>query len=293
MSFRIVVTGKTDADKAEHVFDQDTVSIGRSKACDLTLEDPKQIVGRSHAKIEKRGSSYYVVDLGSRNATFLNKTKIESRSARLLRHGDRLNIGRFSLEFFTVETALIPENYERTLYDGLSGNPFEDHIGKFRSVFEEVRAAYDSAPSDSRDDALNAMMGTLVREMQDHPVGEHFLTRFQAGIAEQLPADEESRNQDERERSLHLLGLMLPWAVRILKRQQKFQSEFFEQTARGFPGFPRSLSGTATEPEKHLRVLHLSEKEWRAFESGIEDLLADFEKHQQASYEALKASAEK
>ncbi len=293
MSFKIVVTGKTTADKAEYVFDKDAISIGRSKACDLTLEDPKQIVGRNHAKIEKRGSSYYVVDMGSRNATYLNKTKIESRSARLLRHGDWLNVGRFTLQFFTLDTALVPETYERTLYDGFEDNPFEDLVAKLRSVLEEIGTVYDTASPGNRDDALGMMLNMLVKELRHHSAGEHVISHLLTCLAEQSPIGEENRTSEERERALHLLSLLLPWLVRVLKRRQKFQSVITDQTVRGLTGFPRSMTGSPTEPEKHLRVLSGSEKDWEAFISGLEDLLAEFEKHQETSYETLIAAAEK
>lgn len=69
-------------------------SLGRTDANDLTLADPK--VSRRHAVIHPQGpGELWLADLGSRNGTFLNGTRVTTPV--LLRHLDQIDIGPYHL----------------------------------------------------------------------------------------------------------------------------------------------------------------------------------------------------
>ena len=68
--------------------------IGRGEHCDLVLDD--ETVSTDHAELTKRGTSYLITDLGSRNGTVLNGRVID-RPTRLS-SGDIVQIGPFRLE---------------------------------------------------------------------------------------------------------------------------------------------------------------------------------------------------
>ncbi len=68
-----------------------STSIGR-KDVDFVLDDIH--VGRRHAEIIGEDDAYYVVDLDSRNGTFVNGRELRPRERARLRDGDRLNIAR-------------------------------------------------------------------------------------------------------------------------------------------------------------------------------------------------------
>ena len=68
--------------------------IGRGSRCDVVLED--ETVSTDHAELTRRGSSYLLIDLGSRNGTVVNGRVID-RSTRLA-GGDVIGIGPFRLE---------------------------------------------------------------------------------------------------------------------------------------------------------------------------------------------------
>lgn len=74
--------------------ESDSLIAGRDPRHPIALAD--QTVSRSHCKIERNGSSYRLVDLGSRNRTFLNGEPIQ---ADLLRDGDVIAIGDSELRF--------------------------------------------------------------------------------------------------------------------------------------------------------------------------------------------------
>lgn len=75
--------------------------IGRGEHCDLVLDD--EIVSNDHAELARRGASYLLADLGSRNGTVVNGRVID-RAVRLS-SGDVVQIGSFRLELELPKTA--------------------------------------------------------------------------------------------------------------------------------------------------------------------------------------------
>jgi len=65
------------------------LTIGRSRACEIALEDDK--VSRQHARIELEHGEPTIRDLGSRNGTRVNGQRISSEVALL--DGDRIQLG--------------------------------------------------------------------------------------------------------------------------------------------------------------------------------------------------------
>ncbi len=58
----------------EHPVEGDSIVIGRSTRCDLTLAD--RFLSRQHARLFRVGEEWRVEDLGSRNGTFVNGTRV-------------------------------------------------------------------------------------------------------------------------------------------------------------------------------------------------------------------------
>jgi hypothetical protein len=71
------------------------VTIGRSRQCDIVLNDPN--VSRQHAEIRPRGGSWVLSDLGSTNGSLLNGRRIESPEQ--VKPGDEIEIGTSSIRF--------------------------------------------------------------------------------------------------------------------------------------------------------------------------------------------------
>jgi putative ABC transport system ATP-binding protein len=74
--------------------------IGRSSECEIRLASTK--VSRRHAQIVREGETFFIEDLGSTNAVFVNDVRVR-RAA--LKQGDRIGIHRFVLEFVEEEAA--------------------------------------------------------------------------------------------------------------------------------------------------------------------------------------------
>jgi FhaA, N-terminal domain/FHA domain len=70
------------------------VLIGRSRDCDLTLDDPN--VSRRHAELRNEDGHWLVADLGSTNGVKVNGRRVEEQ---LLQPGDELALGLARLQF--------------------------------------------------------------------------------------------------------------------------------------------------------------------------------------------------
>ena len=80
-------------------FAKDRVSIGRAHSNDVRLSISTRFVSRQHAEIRREEGGFWIVDLGSKNATLLNGQRIEADRPYALQSGDRLLVGDFQIEF--------------------------------------------------------------------------------------------------------------------------------------------------------------------------------------------------
>jgi hypothetical protein len=71
--------------------------VGRSPDNELILRDPA--TSGHHARVERRGNQFFVVDLGSTNGTMVNGETIQERE---LHHGDRITIGQNAVKFSLI-----------------------------------------------------------------------------------------------------------------------------------------------------------------------------------------------
>jgi len=67
---------------------KDDALVGRDPSCDLVLTDGS--ISRRHARLQKRGSDWAVVDQGSANGTFVDSQRVAETT---LRHGQELRFG--------------------------------------------------------------------------------------------------------------------------------------------------------------------------------------------------------
>lgn len=81
-------------DENETPLDQAITRMGRADDNDLVLAD--RAVSRHHAEIQRLGGQFIIVDMGSKNGTYLNGQRVESAP---LRDGDRIQVGPVTLVF--------------------------------------------------------------------------------------------------------------------------------------------------------------------------------------------------
>jgi hypothetical protein len=77
-----------------HQLAPDGVVLGRSRECDITLEDPN--VSRRHAEVRLEDGAWWIVDLGSTNGIEVNGERVKRAQ---LDNNDRIVLGRTELAF--------------------------------------------------------------------------------------------------------------------------------------------------------------------------------------------------
>jgi hypothetical protein len=84
------------------------MTIGREEKCEIHI--PSAYVSRQHARIELRDDGVFLVDLGSRNGSLLNNTRVEQSAP--LRAGDVITIGDATIE---CQAGTMPGDRTRTM----------------------------------------------------------------------------------------------------------------------------------------------------------------------------------
>src|SRR5258706_12783650 len=104
MSVRLTVKQRSaegGADKPSVVMlEDDVITLGRDQVCQVVLA--QHAVSRSHARISRDGSLYFVEDLGSSYGTQINGQKLPKGEKHLLRNGDVIAIAQFDVTFDRV-----------------------------------------------------------------------------------------------------------------------------------------------------------------------------------------------
>ena len=76
--------------------DKRRVVLGRSRECDIQVEDPN--VSRRHAELRQEGSTYWIVDLDSTNGIEVNGRRVKRAK---LDPGDIFTVGSTDVTFST------------------------------------------------------------------------------------------------------------------------------------------------------------------------------------------------
>jgi len=76
--------------------DKRRVLLGRSRECDIQVEDPN--VARRHAELRQEGASYWIVDLDSTNGVEVNGRRVKRAK---LESGDSFTVGSTDITFTT------------------------------------------------------------------------------------------------------------------------------------------------------------------------------------------------
>jgi hypothetical protein len=77
---------------------QDRSLVGRDPGCEIVVSDGS--VSRKHARLERRGETWYVVDQGSANGTYVNSLKVAEAA---LKNGQELRFGALAFRVDLVE----------------------------------------------------------------------------------------------------------------------------------------------------------------------------------------------
>ncbi|MCS6798637.1 MAG: diguanylate cyclase [Myxococcota bacterium] len=168
-----------------HVLGDQPLTVGRGSENDLVLENDS--VSRRHARIEKRGRSWHVIDLDSTNGTYLNDEAVKDAQ---LRRGDQLKIGDTILKFLSgsdVEAQYHEVIYRMTIQDGLTG------AHNKRYVLETLEREIPRARRYER--PLSLLMFDLdhfkrINDTYGHLAGDYVLKELAAVVRARLRPDD-------------------------------------------------------------------------------------------------------
>ena len=291
MPFKIKVTHSAEPDAPKELrYEQDSIIIGRGPECGLCLPDAqKRMVSRHHAKISRNGESYSLVDLRSRNRTYLNDQQLAPEQPHPLKAGDKIKIGDFLLEFELVLPA--PDELQQTI---VRFNPFLNEAGELAGVLQRMHEKFVAVQEPGRISDLQEAMYDACREARlnetaevihsvlealhpsstsDHKpqsVNGELVAQLAEAQAEIAALREENRRlksggaTTDRNGTLHLrisqvLEILLAAMAGLIKAPATFKLEWMGYTIVEFKDFPSIYSGSAEEIRKHLFDMGISE----------------------------------
>jgi serine phosphatase RsbU (regulator of sigma subunit)/pSer/pThr/pTyr-binding forkhead associated (FHA) protein len=94
----IVIMVETATERRRIVVAKSPFTIGRAEDCDAAISDFR--VSRLHARLEKEGEAYFIVDAGSRHGTFVNGQRAERTR---LKDKDEITLGVSGLRLMFME----------------------------------------------------------------------------------------------------------------------------------------------------------------------------------------------
>jgi peptidoglycan glycosyltransferase len=97
-----LVWEREDGSEQHFSLSGEVMVVGRDETADIRVDAP--LVSRAHARIERRGDAYVVIDLGSTNYTRVNGEVVGERE---LKDGDELRFARARCRF---RVAGLPES---------------------------------------------------------------------------------------------------------------------------------------------------------------------------------------
>jgi pSer/pThr/pTyr-binding forkhead associated (FHA) protein len=102
----------------EIVLSRAVMGLGRHPQNDIVLDD--RSLSRFHARVERRGDRFVVVDCGAQNGVHLNGERVVGESD--LEPGDRITLGRYVAIFEAAQPVTPPKNELRAAPAGLGRN---------------------------------------------------------------------------------------------------------------------------------------------------------------------------
>jgi pSer/pThr/pTyr-binding forkhead associated (FHA) protein len=113
-----------------------SLTIGRRRSNDVMIEN--LAVSSHHAKIDSVGEGFVLLDLQSKNGSFVNEQLINSH---WLKNGDVINIGKHSLVFCYSENEKVPDDDD----DEIEQTMVMD-TSKYRSMVNKSKPKTDKPP---------------------------------------------------------------------------------------------------------------------------------------------------
>jgi two-component system, cell cycle response regulator len=212
------------------VLDRAVLRVGRGADNTVVLEGDS--VSRRHARFEKRGNRWHVVDLNSTNGTYLNEQLVVGE--QILTNSDRVKIGPAILKFLSgadAEAKYHEEIYRMTIVDGLT------QIHNKRYLFEVMDRECTRARRHDR--ALSVVMFDIdhfkkINDQFGHLAGDYALRELARVCQDRIRRDETFARYGGEEFTVVLPETPLEGALALAEdlRSRTEQHEFVFQSER-------------------------------------------------------------
>ncbi|MBI4565368.1 MAG: type VI secretion system-associated FHA domain protein TagH [Planctomycetes bacterium] len=281
MAIKLTVTRSTGdgVEVVEHSFRKESITIGRAAGNDLLLVSPDRMVSSKHARIDKRGEAYFVTDVGSMNGSLLNDVKLESNHPAVLKSGDQLRLGVFSIkvliedeDFRTTLRRIDPLRLAARLADDLSIE-YARHFGasaeeRKRALQARLKSALASADPETVQATLTWVQerfkGMEQAPSQDAEQAKKKEALVQAGLeairglSTRFVGETAFERPEDVEKLCRLIEQVLQvtfeWVSSCLKGRREFENQFDADLTLVFAkgGNPIKSAGSPADIGKYL-----------------------------------------
>ena len=186
------------------------VRIGRGGDNTIVLDNDS--VSRRHARVERRGGQYVLIDMDSTNGTFVNDDLVDEHE---LKRGDQIKIGDTIVKFLSgsdLESQYHETIYRMTIMDGLTG------IHNKRYLMEQLERELSRAKRHDRPLALVLVDIDHFKHVNDtfgHLAGDHVLKEIAQLAKSRLRPDDVIARYGGEEFAIVLPETKLEGGVRI------------------------------------------------------------------------------
>ncbi len=224
--------------------------IGREPSCEITLED--NAVSRTHAAIELDDSGYYVIDLGSRNGTFVDDQMLRER--RRLHGGELIRLGSTILKFMSSMDE--EAQYHAVVRDLMTRDPLTNAFNRsyLMSTLEKLLPRLQSSNQHVAVIMIDIDYFKKVNDTHGHMAGDEVLRIFSERIRHGLRENDFLCRLGGEEFVVICPQAELKDAVRIAERIRLTVASNPFSTQSGVLRITCSLGVAAQDPESSKSV---------------------------------------
>lgn len=192
--------------------------IGRAPRVDVKLEDDG--ISRSHARLRAETNRAWLEDMGSRNGTFVNGTKITTPTE--LREGDKIQVGRTTVLRFGFQ-----DDLDESFHENLMSSALRDGLTKlFNKRYLMDRLDSELKFAQRHQTALTLLMLDLdhfkkINDTNGHLAGDMILAAVAAALLRAVRNEDVVARFGGEEIAIVLRAIGLEAAAHMAERLRK------------------------------------------------------------------------
>ena len=158
-------------DKSEYTFSKFPIKIGRDSGCSLALRDERKLLSRNHAKIILIEEKLKLIDLDSRNGTFINQNKIIPNKEYELKQNDVMEIGEYQLQITNISKEHIRvDDPQKTM---VFSSPFVEDVVILADSLKKLSIKYSTIKDQMKNEYLRMDFLNFLNKIEHSNVTSH------------------------------------------------------------------------------------------------------------------------